>query len=180
VAEPLARALRALPGAGAPATNMHGNSGWVQVRLDHVQPLEGLQEAAVAAVRGASATFPQGRTEIAFRLLQAPPLATIATGPVPIRVAVSPDGRWAVTSNMGAGTLTVIDTATRQVARTIDVNDAQAVQVTILFSADGSRLYAAETGRNQVAEVDMASGRVLRRFAAGRQGDGLAIAPARR
>ena len=51
--------------------------------------------------------------------------------------------------------------------------------MTILFSADGRRLYAAETGRNQVAEVELATGRVLRRLPAGAQGDGLAIAPAR-
>ena len=49
--------------------------------------------------------------------------------------------------------------------------------MTILFSADGRRLYAAETARNQVAEVDFVSGEVLRRLAAGAQGDGLAIAP---
>ena len=55
----------------------------------------------------------------------------------------------------------------------------EAGQVTILFSADGRRLYAAETGRDQVAEVDLESGQVLRRLAAGSQGDGLAIAPAR-
>ena len=48
--------------------------------------------------------------------------------------------------------------------------------MTILFSADGRRLYVAETGRNQVAEVDFESGAVLRRLAAGAQGDGLAIA----
>ena len=40
-------------------------------------------------------------------------------------------------------------------------------------------LYAAETGRNQVAEVELESGRVLRRLPAGAQGDGLAIAPDR-
>ena len=40
-----------------------------------------------------------------------------------------------------------------------------------------ARLYAAETGRDQVAEVDFASGAVLRRFAVGKNGDGLAIAP---
>jgi hypothetical protein len=50
-------------------------------------------------------------------------------------------------------------------------------QVTILFSADGRRIYAAETGRNEVAEVELSSGRVLRRLKAGAQGDGLAIAP---
>ena len=105
-------------------------------------------------------------------------LAEVKTGPVPIRVVASPDGRWIVTSNLGAGSLTVIDAATREKIRDIVLSGAEeAGQVTILFSADGSRLYAAETGRDQVAEVDFASGAVLRRFAVGKNGDGLAIAP---
>ena len=106
-------------------------------------------------------------------------LAEVRTGEVPIRVAASPDGRWIVTSNLGTGSLTLIDARTRAVAREIPVSGSrEAGQVTILFSADGRRLYAAETGRDQVAEVDLESGRVLRRLAAGSQGDGLAIAPA--
>ena len=105
-------------------------------------------------------------------------LAEVKTGPVPIRVVASPDGRWIVTSNLGAGSLTVIDAATREKVRDIVLSGAEeAGQVTILFSADGRRLYAAETGRDQVAEVDFASGAVLRRFAVGKNGDGLAIAP---
>jgi len=105
-------------------------------------------------------------------------LAEVAVGQTPIRVLASPDGRWIVTSNLGGGSMTVIDAHTRAVARTIIVSGEQAAgQVTILFSPDGRRLYAAETGRNTVAEVDLESGRVLRRLAAGANGDGLAIAP---
>jgi YVTN family beta-propeller protein len=105
-------------------------------------------------------------------------LAEVKTGPVPIRVVTSPDGRWVVTSNLGNGSLTVIDAGTRAVVRQIPVSGAQeAGQVTILFSADGARLYAAETGRDEVAEVDFVSGAVLRRLKAGKNGDGLAIAP---
>jgi len=121
-----------------------------------------------------------GARVIAFDTDRFELLAELPTGPVPIRVAASPDGRWIVTSNAGAGTLTVIDARSRTVARTIPVSGtAAAAQVTILFSADGSRLYAAETERNQVAEIDIASGQVLRRLHGGRQGDGLAIAPGR-
>jgi YVTN family beta-propeller protein len=105
-------------------------------------------------------------------------LAEVRTGPVPIRVAASPDGRWIVTSNLGCGCLTIIDARTRAAVREVAVAGSDASrQVTILFSADGRRLYAAETGRNQVAEIDLAAGRVLRRLPAGAQGDGLAIAP---
>ena len=104
-------------------------------------------------------------------------LGEVATGAVPIRVAASPDGKWIVTSNVGAGTLTVIDAATRAKVREVAVSGSgEAGQVTILFGPNG-RLYAAETGRGEVAEVDFQSGRVLRRLKAGKNGDGLAIVP---
>ena len=105
-------------------------------------------------------------------------LAEVQTGRVPIRVAASPDGRWIVTSNLGDGSLTVIDASSMKKVRDIPVSGSeQAGQVTILFGPDG-KLYVAETGRNQVAEIDLATGEVLRRLPAGTQGDGLAIAGA--
>ncbi|TKD50479.1 cytochrome D1 domain-containing protein [Sphingomonas baiyangensis] len=105
-------------------------------------------------------------------------VGSVGVGAVPIRVAISPDGRHAVTSNFGDGTLTVVDTQTLQPARTIRVSGDKAFeQVTILFDANGERLYVAETGIDRIAEVDFASGRVLGRLPAGRQGDGLAISP---
>jgi YVTN family beta-propeller protein len=120
----------------------------------------------------------QGARVQAFDAASYARLAEVTVGPVPIRVVASPDGRWIVTSNYGDGTLTVIDARRNAVARTITVSGEQAaVQVTILFSADGRRIYAAETGRNAVAEIDLESGRVLRRLAAGANGDGLATAP---
>lgn len=105
-------------------------------------------------------------------------LAQVATGPTPIRVLVTPDGRHAITSNYGDGTLTVIDTRTARVVRTIRVaSDAKAAQVTILLGRDPRRLYVAETGTDTVAEVDLPSGRVLRRLPAGDAGDGLGVSP---
>jgi YVTN family beta-propeller protein len=104
-------------------------------------------------------------------------LAEIKTGGVPIRVATSPDGKWIVTSNLEAGGLTIIDAATRKHVRDVTLSGEQAAgQVTILFSEDGSRLYAAETSRDTIAEVELATGKVLRRLPAGKNGDGLAIA----
>lgn len=105
-------------------------------------------------------------------------VAEVSVDPVAIRVAFTPDGRWVVTSNVLAGTLSVIDAEEKTVTRTITVSgDQEAGQVTILFSADGKRLYAAETGRDQIAEIDFEKGAVLRRLNAGKNGDGLAIAP---
>ena len=105
-------------------------------------------------------------------------LTEVKTGGVPIRVAASPDGRWIVTSNLGAGGLTIIDAVSRTHVRDVPISgDEKAGQVTIIFSADGKQLYAAETGSDVIAEIDLASGKVLRRLPAGKNGDGLAIAP---
>lgn len=102
--------------------------------------------------------------------------ATIEVGNFPLRLVISPDGQFAVTSDLADGGLSVIDTSSRDIVRTIPVSGSQSAgQVTLLFSNDGSRLYAAETGTNTVAEIDFKSGEVLRRLSAGQQGDGLAI-----
>jgi YVTN family beta-propeller protein len=106
---------------------------------------------------------------------------TVATGRFPLRIAVRPQGDVAVTSDLEDGSLSVIDTATARRIRTIPVSspaEAQTrFQVTILWSADGDRIYVAETGTDTVAEVDYASGKVLRRFKTGEGGDGMAILP---
>ena len=107
-------------------------------------------------------------------------LASIDVGKVPIRLAISPDGRWAATSNLQDGTISLIDVKTRKVARTIPVSgSADAQQVTLVWSNDGKRLYAAETAKSRIAEVDVASGEVLRRLEAGEGSDGLGFSSVR-
>ncbi|WP_338244418.1 YncE family protein [Aurantiacibacter hainanensis] len=102
--------------------------------------------------------------------------AEVATGEVPIRLAAHPSGDWIVSSNFSGGNLSVIDTSTNEVARTIPVSGSRdAVQVTLVFSEDGDRLYAAETAADTIAEIDFDSGEVLRRLPAGPGGDGLAV-----
>jgi YVTN family beta-propeller protein len=106
---------------------------------------------------------------------------TIATGRFPLRIAVRPQGDVAVTSDLADGSLSVIDTASAIVIRTIAVSSPQEAearqQVTILWSADGARIYVAETASDTVAEVDYATGKVLRRLPGGEGGDGMAILP---
>ena len=103
---------------------------------------------------------------------------TLPIDSVAFRVAISPDGRTAVSSNLASGTLNLFDVASRRPLRTIRVSgDAKAMQVTLAFSRDGRRLFVAETMKDTIAEVDLGSGAVLRRIFAGRNGDGLAIAP---
>lgn len=111
-------------------------------------------------------------------------LHTLSTGRFPLRVVARPQGDFAVTSNLADGSLSVIDLAAARVVRTIAVSGADEAakrqQVTIAFSPDGGRIYAAETGTDTIAEIDFARGIVLRRLRAGDGGDGMAILPARR
>lgn len=104
------------------------------------------------------------------------PQTEIATGRVPIRVMAHPAGRYLVTSDLQDGALSVIDAEANRVVRTIPVSGGQdAVQVTVIFSPDGERLYVAETATDTIAEIDFANGKLLRRLRGGPGGDGLAV-----
>ncbi|MHA7818575.1 MAG: YncE family protein [Erythrobacter sp.] len=106
---------------------------------------------------------------------------TVDTGRFPLRLAIRPQGDVAVTSDLMDGGLSVIDLQTARVVRQIAVSSPEEAeerfQVTILWSDDGSKIYVAETASDTVAEVDYATGEVLRRLAVGDGGDGLAILP---
>lgn len=103
----------------------------------------------------------------------------VAVGIFPLRIAIRPQGDVAVTSDLGDTALSVIDLTTGERTRTIALDDRanaeKRQQVTVIWSPDGQRLYVAETGTDTVAEVDYASGTVLRRLSGGDGGDGLAI-----
>ncbi|MCA1748428.1 MAG: YncE family protein [Parasphingopyxis sp.] len=106
-------------------------------------------------------------------------LSSVDVGNFPIRVAVTPDGGTVIVSNAMDGTLSLVDAETLDV-RTIAVSgEGLAMQVTILLGSDGRTLYAAETGRQQVAVVDLETGEVLRRYQAGEGSDGLGISAIR-
>ncbi len=135
-------------------------------------------EAVAISPDGESLWVSSNTDSIAYRLdpLTLELQAEVPTGSVPIRLAMHPSGDFVVSSNYGSGNLTVIDTATNEVERTIAVSGSDdAAQVTLVFSEDGSRLYAAETATDTVAEIDFASGEVLRRLPTGPGGDGLAV-----
>lgn len=103
----------------------------------------------------------------------------VATGDFPLRIAIRPQGDFAVTSDLADGALTVIDVVAEKAVRAIAVSsreEAEAkAQVTILWSPDGERIYVAETMANTIAEVDFASGSVLRRLPGEGGGDGMAV-----
>ena len=106
-------------------------------------------------------------------------LKDVPVGDFPLRIVMRPQGDYAVTSDLADGALSVIDTSTGARVRSIKVSsrdEAEAkMQVTILFSPGGERIYVAETMANTIAEVDFASGKVIRRLPGDGGGDGIAI-----
>jgi YVTN family beta-propeller protein len=114
-------------------------------------------------------------------------LASIPTGEFPNRLHFTPDGRLVLVSNIRSGTVDVIDAATR---RTVDhitfAFDSSKANPTvlgtmgatpqpegILIAPDGKRAWIALSAMNRLAEVDIASRRVLRYIATGQEPDGM-------
>jgi YVTN family beta-propeller protein len=114
-------------------------------------------------------------------------LATIPTGEFPNRVHFTPDGRWVLVSNIRSGTVDVIDAASR---RTVDhitfAFDSTQANPTmlgamgrtpqpegILIAPDGRRAWIALSAMNRLAEVDIATRRVLRYLKTGQEPDGM-------
>lgn len=102
--------------------------------------------------------------------------ATMPTGGIAIRIVITANGKTAVTSNFNSGTLSLFDVQKRRLLKTISVSgSAKAMQVTTILAEHDRRVLIAETGDNRIAEVDLETGKVIRRYSAGRNGDGLAI-----
>ena len=124
------------------------------------------------SARGSDKAFALDPDTLAIR-------AELETGAFPLRLAIRPQGDFAVTSDLADGALTVIDVGEGEALHQIAVSSREEAearqQVTILWSDDGKRIYVAETGTDTIAEVDFEHRKVLRRIKVGAGGDGLAI-----
>jgi YVTN family beta-propeller protein len=85
----------------------------------------------------------------------------LKTGSLPLNIVVSPDGRYAVVTNNGINkpTLTVIDIASWTVKSTLAVDNAW---YGLVFHPDGTKLYSAGAGQNNVQEFGFADGTMTR------------------
>lgn len=114
-------------------------------------------------------------------------LASIPTGEFPNRVHFTPDGKWVLVSNIRSGTVDVIDAVTRQpvdrISFAFDSTQANPTMLGamgrspqpegILIAPDGKRAWIALSAMNRLAEVDLATRKVVRYLTTGREPDGM-------
>jgi YVTN family beta-propeller protein len=91
---------------------------------------------------------------------------TITVGTHPNKAVASTDGRSVYVANGDSDEVSVIDTASAAVTRTISLAPYPGAQVgsnpdAVALSGDGRTLYVANAGNNDVAVVDLTSGRVV-------------------
>jgi YVTN family beta-propeller protein len=84
------------------------------------------------------------------------------TPPRPMGVVVSRDGKHAYVSGGRAGSVAVLDLATRRVARTFEAVGARPWGVAL--SPDGKTLYTANGPSNDVSAIDVRTGEVRARI----------------
>jgi YVTN family beta-propeller protein len=116
-------------------------------------------------------------------------VAEIPCAAFPIRVAFTPDGKRALVTNARSGDVAVIDVAARKVTgrmrAALAAGDARgrvlafegATPIGVLVAPGGARAFVAHANADAVAELDLASGEVVRTFRAGREPDGMAYTP---
>jgi DNA-binding beta-propeller fold protein YncE len=103
------------------------------------------------------------------------PTAKLDTGPNPNEVAVSPDGTVAAISNMGAASLSFVDLKTRKVTRTVEVAPHGAPHGIVWLS--DSKLVFTSHATDNVVELDVPSGKVLRALPTEQKGTHLVLLP---
>jgi YVTN family beta-propeller protein len=99
----------------------------------------------------------------------------VSVGRGPEGFDLSPDGKEIWTAHMNDGGVSVIDVATKKVARTIDVG-ARAPN-RLKFTTDGRLALISEIAGGGLVVVDTASGTVKKRLSLGRGASGILVPP---
>lgn len=115
-------------------------------------------------------------------------LATLDSPGFPIRVTFSADGVHALVTNARAATLGVFSVRARRPLAVVPLAEPgveyretmlgrAALPIGAIADPDGSRVYVAVSGGNQIAVVDAGSWKVVERWPTGDEPDALAVAP---
>ncbi len=78
--------------------------------------------------------------------------------------AITPDGRYVISTHGARGYVSVADLNTNQISNTIETG---LVPNFILISKDGKRAYVSNSGSNNISEIDLVAMKVIRTLEAG-------------
>jgi YVTN family beta-propeller protein len=92
------------------------------------------------------------------------------------RIKLTPDGKFALISDLEAGDLVVLDTSTRKEAKRLALGR---MPEGILIPPGGTQAYVAVNGDNHVAVVDLKTWQVVKKISTGTGPDGMAWASTR-
>lgn len=102
-------------------------------------------------------------------------LGEVEVGKGPYSVAITPDGSYAYVANETAGTVSVVNIATRQVVgEPIKVG---AKPSTIAFSPNGADAYVTDHGSSEVSVIEAATKKVVAEIPVGTEPYGIAVSP---
>ena len=101
------------------------------------------------------------------RVVQTIPLGTKRSN----RIKLTPDGKYALVSDLDAGDLVVVDAPARKEIRRLALGRAPEG---ILIAPDGARAFVAVNGDNHVAVVDLRTWSVMKKLQTGKGPDGMA------
>ena len=90
------------------------------------------------------------------------------------RVKITPDGRYALVSDLGAGNLLIFDAHDYKEVKRLNLG---AETTGLLIAPDGATAYAAVSGANRLAVIDLKTLSVSRTIETGRSPDGMAWVP---
>jgi DNA-binding beta-propeller fold protein YncE len=100
-----------------------------------------------------------GKSDTAIKTIQTP-------GKGAGRMAVSRDGRWAVSTHQATKDVAIIDAVKKEVVASVDVGGGPCYP---LFSPDGTKLYVMVSNTSDVAVIDLKSMKVVNRWKAGEE-----------
>jgi YVTN family beta-propeller protein len=99
----------------------------------------------------------------------------IPVGKGPEGIDLSPDGLEVWAANSGDGTVSIIDTATKQVKQTVNVGTKHSNRVK--FAPDGKLALISDLGTGELLVMDVVSRTVMKRIKLGSSAEGILIVP---
>ena len=118
-------------------------------------------QSAAQPATGVPGALSDGSTLLANGWRLAPAGRSLRVGTLPLNVALSPDGKYAVVTNNGVTrpSFTVIDIASWTVKSTTSID---AAWLGLVFSPDGTHLFSSGAAQNNVQEYTFADGAITR------------------